>query len=85
MYEHVRDFSDNTIVRLLRQGWVGPSGSGPISSTKHSAVFNGDNITRDESTLIGVKPFKQTTDGDKGGESPIIKPLTGITIQKSNH
>jgi len=36
------------IVRLLRQDWAGPRGSGPISSHKHSAIFNGDNITGDE-------------------------------------
>jgi len=31
MYELVQDLYDNKIVRLLRQGWAGPKGSGPIS------------------------------------------------------
>jgi len=56
-------------------------GGGLTSQYKHSTIFFGDNITGDESNIVGVKsadgvnpfkqiivgvkPFKQTTDGGK--------------------
>jgi len=60
------------MVRLLRQDWAGPKGSGPTSQYKHSIIFNGDNITRDESNTVGVKPSKQTTDGVKPKNQPLL-------------
>jgi hypothetical protein len=38
-------------------------GGGQTLQYKHSAIFFGDNITRDESNTVGVNPFKQTIDG----------------------
>jgi hypothetical protein len=75
----VWDSYDSITVRLLRQVWAGPKGSGLTSHYKYSVIFIGDNITGDESkhcrgkalqTTDGVKPTFLTIDGVK----PIFKP-----------
>jgi len=55
---------------------MGRSKSGPASQYKYLVTLNGDNITGEDTNIVGIKPFNQNT----AGYSPIDRSLA-----KSRH
>jgi len=42
---------------------IGRSESGPTSQYKYLVTLNGDNITREDTNIVGIKPFNQNAVG----------------------
>jgi len=40
---------------------MGRSESGPTSQYKYLVTLNGDNITGEDTNIVGIKPFNQNT------------------------
>jgi len=62
MNVYVWDSYDSITVRLLRRTWAGAK-SGPTSQYKYLVTLNGDNITGEDTNIVGMKPFNQNAVG----------------------